>query len=89
MNKSLILNEIIDKLFNGSKSDFARKLDVKPQTISTWLSRNTFDIDLIFAKCEGLSAQWLLTGEGDMFENNYQTKRELFSLKYKHFENYE
>jgi len=70
MNKSLILNEIIDKIFNGSKSDFARKLDVKPQTISTWLARNTFDIDLVFAKCEGLSAEWLLTGKGAMFKSD-------------------
>ena len=69
MDKTLILNEIIDKIFNGSKSDFARKLGVKPQTVSTWFARNTFDVELIFAKCEVLSAEWLLTGEGAMYKS--------------------
>lgn len=66
MNKTLILNKIINELFGGSKSEFARKLDVKPQTISSWIARNTFDTELIFAKCENISAEWLLTGEGSM-----------------------
>ena len=69
MSKELILNKIINELFNGSKSDFARKLDVKPQTISSWLSRNTFDLELIYAKCEIISADFLLTGEGSMLKN--------------------
>lgn len=70
MNKALILNRIINELFNGSKSDFARKLDVKPQTISSWIARNTFDIELIFAKCDNLSAEFLLTGEGSMLKTS-------------------
>lgn len=70
MNKALILNRIINELFNGSKSDFARKLDVKPQTISSWIARNTFDIELIFAKCDNLSAEFLLTGEGSMLNTS-------------------
>lgn len=68
MDKALILNKIIDKLFDGSKSKFARKLGVTPQTISSWLARNTFDIDLVYAKCEILAADWLLTGTGAMFK---------------------
>ena len=68
MDKTLILNEIINKLFDGSKSKFARKLGVTPQTISSWLARNSFDIELIYAKCEVLAADWLLTGAGSMFK---------------------
>ena len=30
------------------------------------MARNTFDIELIYAKCENLDANWLLTGEGTM-----------------------
>lgn len=30
------------------------------------MARNTFDIELIYAKCENLDANWLLTGEGSM-----------------------
>ena len=68
MDKTLILNEIINKLFDSSKSKFARKLGVTPQTISSWLARNSFDIALIYAKCEVLAADWLLTGAGSMFK---------------------
>ena len=41
---------------------------VTPQTISKWLSRNSFDNELLFKKCPGVSASWLLTGEGEMLE---------------------
>lgn len=64
-----MVNAMIQHFSNGNKSQFARKLNVTPQTISTWIARNTFDIDLIFAKCEGISARWLLSGEGDIVEN--------------------
>lgn len=42
-------------------------LGVSPQAISTWEKRNTFDIELIYSKCENLNAKWLLTGTGEMF----------------------
>lgn len=47
---------------------FAKLIGVAPSTISSWLSRGSIDYDLLFAKCERLSAQWLLTGKGDMIE---------------------
>ena len=75
MDKTLILNEIINHLFDGSKSKFAKKLGVTPQTVSSWLSRNTFDIELIYAKCEVLSADWLLTGAGSMFKKETPLKQ--------------
>lgn len=31
------------------------------------MARNTFDIELIYAKCENLDANWLLSGEGSMY----------------------
>lgn len=34
------------------------------------MARNTFDIELIYAKCEDLDANWLLTGEGSMFRSS-------------------
>lgn len=49
-----------------NNSEFARFLGVSPQTISSWLSRNTFDVDLIYAKCSNISADWLLGGDGEM-----------------------
>ena len=69
MDKSLILKELIEHYSEGKNADFAQKLGVKPQTISSWMARNTFDIELIYAKCENLDANWLLTGEGSMYRD--------------------
>lgn len=46
---------------------FANKLGVGASTISTWASRDKLDEDLIFRICEGVSYDFLLTGEGDPF----------------------
>ena len=59
---------LIDHYADGSTTAFANMLGVKPQTISTWIKRKSFDIELIFAKCEYISADWLLTGEGNMLK---------------------
>ena len=69
MDKSLILKELIEHYSDGKNADFAQKLGIKPQTISTWMARNTFDIELIYAKCEDIDANWLITGEGEMLKN--------------------
>lgn len=70
---------LIEHYSNGNKAQFANILGITPQGLSTWIKRDSFDIELVFSKCEGISAQWLLTGEGDMFANNNQTKSEKFS----------
>ena len=72
---------LIEHYSNGNKAQFASRLGITPQGLSTWIKRNTFDAELIFSKCEGLSAQWLLTGEGDLFANNQQTKIENYLEK--------
>lgn len=66
MDKKNRLEAIIKHYSNGKPSIFATYLGVAPSTISSWLSRNTLDYDLIFAKCENISPEWLLTGEGEM-----------------------
>ncbi len=45
-------------------------LGMKPQSINSWLIRNTFDIDLVYSKCDGISAEWLLTGKGEMLRKD-------------------
>lgn len=67
-NKSLILNKIKSYLGFNKDAEFARFLNIKPQTLSTWHSRNTFDIDLLYSKCRQINANWLLTGEGPMLQ---------------------
>nr|WP_185147515.1 S24 family peptidase [Ornithobacterium rhinotracheale] len=64
IDKSFILNEIKRHLGFSSDSEFARFLDIKPQTLSSWHSRNTFDIDLIYSKCVNINPEFLLSGKG-------------------------
>ena len=66
MNKKERLEAIIAHYGDGKPSQFAKSLGVAPSTISSWLSRDTFDYELLFAKCENINSAWLLTGEGDM-----------------------
>ncbi|MCR5362428.1 MAG: helix-turn-helix domain containing protein [Bacteroidales bacterium] len=69
MTKKDRILRLIDHYSGGNKSEFARMLGVSPQAINTWISRNTFDADVIYANCENLSGDWLLTGEGEMLRN--------------------
>lgn len=68
-NKELILNKI--KLHYGFEKDtqFAHFLGVAPTTLSGWYRRNTFDIDLLYSKCVGISGDFLISGHEPMFLN--------------------
>ena len=68
MDKKDMLESLIKHFANGNKRQFSMRLGVTPQTINTWISRNTFDAELIFAKCEYVSGDWLLSGNGDMLK---------------------
>lgn len=64
-----MVEKLVDYFSNGNKAAFAKQLGVSPQTVHSWIARNTFDSELVFAKCDGLSADWLLTGEGPMLRS--------------------
>ncbi len=67
MNRSDLLDKIKKHYNFKTDTAFANFLEIKPNVISNWKARNVFDVDKIFTKCEGISAEWLLTGEGKMF----------------------
>ena len=73
MDKSSMLIQMVEYYGQGKKNHFANRLGVRPQTINTWLSRNTFDTELIYSKCEDISADWLLTGQGNMLKSDEAT----------------
>ncbi|MFW5700637.1 MAG: helix-turn-helix domain-containing protein [Cyclobacteriaceae bacterium] len=66
------INFIIDRLkayFQvDTDSQLAKKLGVLPTTLSNWKARSSIDYNLIFTKCENISYDWLLTGEGEMLK---------------------
>lgn len=70
IDKSLILNNLKQHYGCKSEADFANFLGIKPQTLSSWHTRNTFDIDLLYAKCVGVDGNYLLTGEGSIEKPN-------------------
>lgn len=80
MDKNERLEKLVEYYGNGNKSHFAKMLGVKAQTINTWLSRNTYDTELIFAKCDNINASWLLTGEGNMLRSESEMVEKLPSV---------
>ncbi|WP_302303417.1 helix-turn-helix domain-containing protein [Paraprevotella xylaniphila] len=72
MRKSEMLECLINYYTDGNKAKFSTHIGVKPQTVSAWLSRNTFDAEVIYEKCEGVSADWLLSGKGEMIKTGNQ-----------------
>jgi hypothetical protein len=73
MDKKTMLEAIINHYTGGNKAQFSKLLGVSPQTISAWVTRNTFDAELIYAKCVGISAEWLLNGNGTMLKDTPKT----------------
>lgn len=70
MNKKDMLTAIISHYSGGNKAKFAQLLGVSAPNISMWLTRESFDCELLFSKCEGISPAWLLSGEGPMLEKD-------------------
>lgn len=63
------LTALINYFSEGNKSAFARMIGTRPQTINTWLARDTFDMELIYSKCDSVSGDWLISGNGDMIKS--------------------
>ena len=85
MEKSMMLERLINYYTDGNKAKFAAMIGVAPQNVSAWISRNTFDAELLYAKCVNVSAAWLLSGEGDMIitegkQDADKTNNELLDL---------
>jgi len=72
-----MLQALIEYYDNGNKSQFAKRLGVSAQGVSTWLSRGTLDIEAIYAKCENINPEWLLTGKGEMLKEDNSIPEDL------------
>lgn len=70
IDKALILNNIKNYLKIKKDVDFANYLGIKPQTLSTWYSRNVYDIHILYEKCVNIDPDYLLTGEGSIVRNS-------------------
>lgn len=74
MEKKDMLEMLVNYYSDGNKAKFAAKLGIKPQAFSMWFARNSFDAELLFTKCEHISAEWLLNhGEGEMLKSEQES----------------
>lgn len=69
MNKTLILNKIIQEYNFKNDSEFAAFLGINPQVVYNWKKRNTFNQSLLIDKLNDLNKVFLLTGEGPIRNN--------------------
>lgn len=65
-DKAQMLDQIKNHYGFTTDTEFAVHLGIKPQVLSNWKSRNTFDAELIYNKCKALNPAWLLCQEGTM-----------------------
>lgn len=63
IDKVLILNAIKSHLGIEKDSEFAKFLGISPQGLAIWCKRNTFDIDILYAKCNNINPEHLITGK--------------------------
>ena len=68
---------MITHFCEGSKAEFARIMEEKPQTINSWLKRNNGNgvLNKILNKFPMVSPAWLFTGEGDMLVSTTPTEK--------------
>lgn len=84
VDRNLILNKLMSTYNCENDAAFASFLEIKPTTLSSWRSRNTFNIDLIYSKCVGVSGDFLISGEGNVKRsglNFVQEEAAVFPLK--------
>lgn len=66
MNKSDILETLINYYSDGNKAKFATMIGITPQLLSNWIKRNTLDYEQVYSGCPNLSGDWLLSGKGSI-----------------------
>ena len=68
---------MITHFCEGSKAEFARIMEEKPQTINSWLKRNNGNgvLNKILKKFPMVSPAWLFTGEGEMLLSTTPTEK--------------
>ena len=74
-NKAQMLDQIKNHYGFTTDIEFAVHLGIKPQVLSNWKSRNTFDAELIYDKCKALNPAWLLCQEGTMLREDDGVQR--------------
>ncbi|QYN50117.1 MULTISPECIES: helix-turn-helix domain-containing protein [Apibacter] len=70
MDKVIILNEIKKHYGYTKDSQLVKHLGITSQILYNWKKRNSYNIKLIYTKCEIFNYEWLLTGKPPMLKKD-------------------
>lgn len=70
MTKTEQLDQLVSHFANGVKAKFARMLGITPQSLNSWYINKYIDIKKVFHTCPDVSADWLVTGKGEMLKKD-------------------
>lgn len=74
VNKDIDRKHILDALMKhkgfSTKKELSDYLEIKPNVLSNWYSRNTFDENILIDKFPEVTKSFILAGEGDILNNN-------------------
>ncbi|MBS7231709.1 hypothetical protein KHA90_11795 [Flavobacterium psychroterrae] len=73
---SIRINELIEKLFDGNNSKFAKKIGINEANIRNYRKGTLPKVDFIIKIYENIefNFEWLLTGKGEMLRNIQENK---------------
>ena len=90
VDKKAILGKIRSHYGFSTNAEFADFLGIKPNVLSNWFARGTFDYNVVFTKCEDIDGNWLLSGVGEMIRTTKEascqsdhTDKKLFDAQQK------
>jgi hypothetical protein len=66
---NLILNRIKKAKNIEKDAELARFLGITSGLLANWKTRNTYNLDILLAKCSDISLDWLLLGKGEMLRS--------------------
>lgn len=82
------LDAVLERLMSvfavDSDSELSRKLDVNRQTLGSWRSRQSIPYALCVSvsEAEGVSLDWLLTGEGSMMKGGVAATSDAMAISH-------
>lgn len=65
----IVLNALKKNYGLKTYGQLADMLGVKQNTLSSWINRDSLDENLIYRRCDGVSYNFLVSGEGEAFPN--------------------
>lgn len=73
----LIFSEIKNHYKIKNDAELARFLGIASTTLASWYKRNSFDLHLVYSKCEEIDGNWLLSGKGNIIRNSINFNSQL------------